>query len=288
MLDDLLWNGSYYIQLLDSTTISGRGIRLSPPDRTGMIIPKYQYGDGCLADQLLGQYLAFNAGLGYVVNEQKAAKALLEVYKNNFFQELRQYQNVQRVYGLNDESGLVLCTWPNGNQPVLPFVYAQEVWSGVEYAVAASLIYAGYPTEGIEIVEGIQDRYDGFKRNPFEHDESGVHYARALSSWALLTAFSGMDYDATSGHLGFNPKTDQQNFRTLWTTGTAWGSLEVVNGTISLQVLYGTLALNSFGYGKDPGKQLQISTPSAYKGNKLIFRKTQHLSVGETLVFSSD
>ena len=45
---------------------------------------------------------------------------------------LKDHENVQRVYGLNNEAGLLLCSWPKGNRPLFPFVYADEVWSGIE------------------------------------------------------------------------------------------------------------------------------------------------------------
>src|SRR5690606_23458812 len=124
-------------------------------------LPKYQYGDGCLADQLLGQYIAQNAGLGYIVDPGKTKVALKAIYDNNFIKQMRHYDNLQRVYAVNEEAGVVLCAWPRDNQPLLPFVYAQEIWSGVEFALAASMIRAGMVAEGLEIVKAVQDRHDG-------------------------------------------------------------------------------------------------------------------------------
>jgi uncharacterized protein (DUF608 family) len=178
LFEDSLWNGEYFKQIvLDDNTLYHES-ELSPPDKSGKRIPKYQYGSGCLSDQLLGQYMAFVSGLGYIADKDKINSALMSVYKYNFKSNLSKLSNVQRVYGLNDEAGLVLCSWPKGDRPLLPFVYSDEIWSGVEYQVAASLIYSGKVNEGLEIVKAVQDRYNGIKRNPFEHNESGVHYAR--------------------------------------------------------------------------------------------------------------
>ena len=163
---------------------------------------------------LLMLVILFTAGLGYILSEDKVDSAIYSVYKYNFIPEMRDQDNVHRVYALNDEAGVVLCSWPNDNQPILPFVYAHEVWTGVEYQVAASLIYSGFVDEGIEIAEAVQDRYDGFKRNPFEHDESGVHYARAMSSWAVMLALSGFDYDGVERSISFAPRVNKENFKT--------------------------------------------------------------------------
>lgn len=256
LVEDSLWNGAYFIQIIEG-------------DDTGDSIPKYQYGDGCLSDQLLGQYLAFISGLGYILDTPKVNQAVKAIYDNNFIRSLRSFANVQRVYGLNDESGVVLCTWPNNNRPALPFVYSDEIWTGVEYQVAASLIYTGYVQEGLDIVEAVQARHDGYKRNPFEHNESGVHYARALAAWSVLLSLSGIEYDGTVNHLSFSPKMKSLPFSTFWSTGRAWGSLLIEKDRLVLTVEYGTLTLQRFelkgriAKNYNPAQQLDA-------GNRLI------------------
>ncbi|MBN1996621.1 hypothetical protein JW935_03645 [candidate division KSB1 bacterium] len=255
---DSLWNGSYFIQIVTGDTNQ-------VPETNNH--PKYQYGDGCLADQLLGQYLAFISGLGYIMDPSKVNSAIKAIYDFNFIRPLRSFANVQRVYGLNDEAGVVLCTWPNGNRPALPFVYSDEIWTGVEFQVAASLFFSGFVKEGLEIVDAVQDRYDGYKRNPFEHDESGVHYARAMASWSVLLALSGFEYDGIKQSMAFDPKLNQSDFSTFWSTGSAWGNLTIQPGKAILSVEFGELDL----------KQFSIKEKS--------WEQTIHLSAGEQLVF---
>jgi hypothetical protein len=230
-------------------------------------MPKYQYGDGCLADQLLGQYIAFNAGLGYIAEKEKVNKAIESVFKYNFFESLRGFSNVQRVYGLNDEAGVVLCTWPHGNQPLLPFVYAQEIWTGVEYQVAASLIYTGKVEEGLRVVEAVQERYNGSKRNPFEHNESGVHYARALASWSVLLALSGIEFDGITKELTFSPKINTSNFRSFWSTNSAWGEIAINKNEAKLKVIHGTLFLQKLAI---KGEDAASSKTRFYKNGKIV------------------
>ena len=113
--------------------------------------------------------------------------------------------NVQRTYALNGEAGLLLCTWPRGGRPAFPFPYSDEVWTGIEYQVAAHLIYAGLLDEGLAIVRGLRDRHDGERRNPWNEFECGNHYARAMASWSLLLALSGYRYSAPAGRIAFAP-----------------------------------------------------------------------------------
>ena len=137
---------------------------------------RYQYGAGCLADQVLGQLLAHVAGLGYILPEAHVKSAVKAIFKNNFKTDFSDHAHVQRAYVLNDEKGLLLCSWPNGSRPKLPFIYSDEVWTGIEYQVAAHCIYEGLVDEGLTIVKAVRERHDGFKRNPWNEVECGHHY----------------------------------------------------------------------------------------------------------------
>jgi non-lysosomal glucosylceramidase len=106
--------------------------------------------------------------------------------------------------------------------------------------------YIAIVNEGLEIVESVQNRYDGYKRNPFEHDESGVHYARAMASWSLLLELSGIEYDGTIQRLSFDPKLNQSDFFTFWSTGDAWGCFKIEAENVTLSVDYGALTLKQF------------------------------------------
>ncbi|MCL4402255.1 MAG: glycoside hydrolase family 116 protein, partial [Acidobacteria bacterium] len=145
-------------------------------------------------------------------------------YRYNFVEDLREVPSGQRIYALNDEAGLVVCTWPDGKRPAVPFGYCDEVWSGVEYQVAAHLIYEGMTDEALRIVRAVRDRHDGLRRNPWDEAECGHHYARALSSWSLLNAFSGFAYAAPEKSLRFRPAAGAKDFRCFFASGTAWGS----------------------------------------------------------------
>jgi len=81
---------------------------------------------------------------------------------------------------MGNDGGLLLCTWPKGGQTAIPFIYSNEVWTGIECQVASHLMLEGMVDEGLEIVRICRDRYDGVRRNPFNEYECGHWYARAL------------------------------------------------------------------------------------------------------------
>ena len=205
-LDKTLWNGEYYIQKLDDVNEH-----------------KYQHGVGCLSDQLLGQINSHLMGLGYLLPPEHVSKAVLSVYRNNFQTDFNDHDNTQRPYVLNDEMGLLACTWPNGGRPDYPFVYSHEVWPGIEYHVAANLIWEGHIEEGLTIVKAIRDRQDGVKRSPWNEVECGHHYSRSMASWGVLLALNGFKYDMTKGVVSFDPRINKDDFSSFWSTGTAWG-----------------------------------------------------------------
>jgi non-lysosomal glucosylceramidase len=205
-LDALLWNGEYYAQLLGDVDAH-----------------PYQHGAGCLSDHLFGQLLAHVAGLGHVLPPARVQAALDAIYRYNFRRPLADHINPQRAYAFHDESGLLLCSWPRGGRPRRPFVYSDEVWTGIEYQVAAHLVYEGRVRQGLDIVTAVRARHDGYRRNPWDEVECGHHYARSLASWALLPALGGFSCDADGQILRFAPAIAREDFRTLFSCGAGWG-----------------------------------------------------------------
>lgn len=230
-MDAQLWNGEYYQQKIDGEDLARY---------------KYQYGKGCLADQLLGQELAHVYGLGYVFPKEHVKKAAYAIYKYNFKTDMRDHQSVQRNYSYQDEPGLVLCSWPDGGRPIIPFPYSDEVWTGIEYQVATHLIYEGYIHEAMDIVHGIRKRYDGMRRSPYNEQECGNHYARSMAAWGLLVALSGYQFDMPGKKISFSPKVDEREFTCFYSNGSSWGIYRQstdLSGEKSFEItpLYGNL-----------------------------------------------
>jgi len=289
-VDEHLWNGEYYmqeVQVIDDVEIPDR---LKTPSDSAM--PKYQYGEGCLSDQLLGQLSAHIAGLGYILDPEHVKQAVKSIFKHNFRDSLADFDNVQRVFALNDEAGLLLCSWPHGNRPALPFVYSDEVWTGIEYQVAAHLIYEGWVDEGLKIVEAVRQRYAGHNRNPWDEIECGHHYARGMASWGVLLALSGFSYSVPAGKLGFAPRINRDRFQTFWSTATAWGRYtQILSGEsteFEVQVTRGQMRLNELELKDLQGTQVVASmdnTPVSARvdGNIIVFEAPLSLSTGQLL-----
>jgi uncharacterized protein (DUF608 family) len=225
-VDALLWNGAYFVQRL--------------PD---IDAHKYQHGLGCLSDQMLGQLHAHLLGLGDLLPHERVRSALLSIYRLNFRHSFVGHVNTQRTFVLGDEAGLVLCTWPDGGEPRFPFPYSDEVWTGVEYHVAAHLIVVGCVEEGLTLVEAVRARHDGIRRSPWNEVECGHHYARSMASGALLWAMSGLHLDPLRREMRFQPVRSSQDeaFVTFWSNGQAWGSLYTHTDHSRIEVLGGNL-----------------------------------------------
>ncbi|RPJ79531.1 MAG: hypothetical protein EHM13_13305, partial [Acidobacteria bacterium] len=210
--------------------------------------PKYQYGQGCLSDGVLGSWLAAMCGLGQVLDADKVASHLRAVHRYNLKHDLSEHANPQRPsYACGSEGGLLLCTWPKGGKLSLPFVYSDEVWTGIEYQVASHLMLMGLVTEGLEIVRVCRDRYDGRVRNPFNEYECGHWYARAMSSYGLLQGLTGARYDAVEKVLYLEPSIEG-DFRSFLSTATGYATVGVRNGKPFLEVRSGAIDVSELKY----------------------------------------
>lgn len=210
--------------------------------------PKYQYGKGCLSDGVLGAWLAWATGVGAILDAAKVASHLRAVHRYNLKRDLSDHANPQRPsYACGAEGGLLLCTWPKGGALSLPFVYSNEVWTGIEYQVAAHLMATGQIDAGLEVVRTCRNRYDGRIRNPFNEYECGHWYARAMSSYALLQGLSGARYDAVDQVLYLAP-TVRGDFRCFLSTATGYGVVGVRRGKPFLEVRAGNIRLREIKY----------------------------------------
>ncbi len=236
---EMLFNGEFYTQPYDY--------------ENG---PIYQFGDGCVSDQILGQWFCEVLGLGKILPPDEIHATLQSIFRYNWKPSLADHESVQRTYALNDEAGLLLCSWPKGGRPKLPFVYADEVWTGIEYQVAANLIYEGMLDEGLSIVKGVRDRHDGIARNPWDEFECGHHYARAMSSWSLILALSGFHCNMAENCVEFAPKVNSSDFRSFYSTGSGWG--------VYSQKLANSKLIASIGvtWGEQVIKTIKLEVPS--------------------------
>jgi uncharacterized protein (DUF608 family) len=261
-LETELYNGEYFYQKIQT---QGLEAKFEPLDYSSNGIgykevmdllnaegPKYQYGTGCLSDGVLGFWIAKVAGLDEIADAEKVKSHLLAIYKYNLKHDLSKHANPQRPsFAMGDDGGLLLCSWPRGGALSLPFVYSNEVWTGIEYQAASHMMFEGFVNEGLEIVRICRDRYDGRVRNPFNEYECGHWYARALASYGLIQGLTGVRYDAVDKTLYIDSQIGN-GFRSFLSTATGFGTVGLENGKPFVEIKRGDIDIDRvFVSGKE-------------------------------------
>lgn len=266
IMETELYDGEYFIQKIQVDGLNAKNPATGQSfggeyskeakdllDKEG---PKYQYGKGCLSDGVLGAWIGRMCGLDDVIDKEKIKSHLIAVHKYNLKKDLSEHANPQRPsFALGNEGGLLLCSWPKGGKLSLPFVYSDEVWTGIEHQVASHLMLMGKVKEGLDIVRASRDRYDGRIRNPFNEYECGHWYARALSSYGYLQALTGVRYDAVDKTLYIDSKIG--DFTSFLSTETGFGTVSLKAGQCTLKVVYGKINVEKTIVG---GKTIQLKS----------------------------
>ena len=246
-IDANLFNGRYYVHKIvppmDKADIAPS--LLVGMGSTDYSNPDYQLGNGCLVDQLVGQFMAHVCGLGYLAKPDNIRTTLRSIMKYNYRDSLRDHFNCMRSFALGDEAALLMADYPDG-RPENPFPYFTEVMTGFEYTAAIGMLYEGQVEDGLKCIANIRNRYDGFKRSPYDEAECGHHYGRAMISWAGVLAITGFHYSAVDQALTFAAKAG----RFFWSNGYAYGTVQQKRAagkiSVTLTSLKGDLAFKTF------------------------------------------
>ncbi|MBW4560378.1 MAG: bile acid beta-glucosidase [Mojavia pulchra JT2-VF2] len=159
--EEKLWNGQYY--RLDSKSGS----------------------DVVMADQLCGQFYARLLGLPDIVASDRALSALKTVYDACFLK----FQNGQ----FGAANGVL----PDGSPENPKATHPLEVWTGINFGLAAFLVQMGMKDEALRLTQAVvQQIYDnGLQfRTPEAITASGTFrastYLRAMAIWAIYLVIS--------------------------------------------------------------------------------------------------
>jgi non-lysosomal glucosylceramidase len=160
----VLWNGRYY--------------RLDSDSKSEVV----------MADQLCGQFYARLLGLPDVVEDKYTKSALNTIYNSCFLK----FHNGR--YGV--ANGVL----PDGS-PVNPNdTHPLEVWTGINFGLAAFMLQMGMKDEAFKITETVVKQvYDnGLQfRTPEAITAVGTfrasHYLRAMAIWAIYGVLTGFD-----------------------------------------------------------------------------------------------
>ncbi|MEX2335881.1 MAG: GH116 family glycosyl hydrolase [Fulvivirga sp.] len=264
-MEEKLYDGEYFIQDIQWTglnapnPVEAQSFHTKYSEEALAVLkkegPKYQYGKGCLSDGVLGAWIARMCGLEDPVDTEKTTSHLKAVHKYNLKEDLTDHVNPQRpAFAFGDEGGMLLCSWPKGGKLSLPFVYSNEVWTGIEYQVASHLMLMGKVEEGLEIVRACRNRYNGKVRNPFNEYECGNWYARAMSSYGMIQGLTGVRYDAVDKTLHIDSKIG--DFTTFLSTETGFGTVSLEGGKPAVKMVHGNLEVEKVMVS---GKSMKLS-----------------------------
>jgi len=251
-MENELFDGEYYIQKIQweglkaasPTDLDDDQKSRMPAEELSRLLdegPKYQYGTGCLSDGILGMWMATVCGLDEVLDNEQVTSHLKSIHKNNLKWDLSDHVNPQRpTFACGDDAGLLLCSWPKGGALSLPFVYSNEVWTGIEYQVASHLLFKGEIEKGLDIVRACRGRYDGIIRNPFNEYECGHWYARAMASYGLIEGLTGIRFDAVDGTLYIQSRVGD-DFVSFLSTETGFANVGLKDGEPFVDVKWGSI-----------------------------------------------
>ena len=235
VFEDKLWNKRYYRLYNDAGG------------------PKGDRDEGCLTDQIIGQWTMHLSGLGDILKRERVRSALAQILARN-----------QRYWGLRN------CTWPGDTfvAPIAPSNWGDQgntCWSGTELCFASFLLYEGMPDEALAVIRQVDERYrrEGLY---FDHQEFGGHYFRPMGSWAIVNALLGLTIH--DGRFEFAPRLPQGNQRLFFAVPNATGHYtRRVAGkkeTITLSVATGSLTCRELVFSLAPKvKSCAVQAPAA-------------------------
>ena len=296
-----LYNGEYFCQkvdLKDKSLLERYNGGVSPHGASSVQSywneeageMKYQIAEGCSIDQVLGQWHADLLNLGDIFDPEKTRSALRSIFRYNFIPDMREHINPCRIYGINQEQGTMICSYPPGRtKPLIPVPYAEETMHGFEYQAASHMLRHGLTDEGLTCVKAVRNRYDGRKRNPWNEMECGSNYSRSLASYALLLVYSGFRFDVHHRLIGFHPLSDG-DCQFFWSLDSGFGTYQRKGGVQILRVLYGRLDISTLDLEhKGPSSLQYNNTPVPFTDTEtgLQLGRPVTLTPGSTLTLCS-
>jgi len=256
VFEQRLWNGHYYRLYNDEG--GARGTK----------------DEGCMTDQLLGQWAAHLAGLGHLFDPRRVRTAARHVMKANY----------------HADQGLRNCSWPGDGylHDVDKDTWVDQAntcWTGTELAFAGLLIQEGLVDEGLMVVRNVDDRYRHWGMY-FDHQEFGGHYYRPMSAWGIVNALTGLSL--MDGAITFDPKIKQRPCRLLWVTPDGYGHIEMRAKTAVVTVIAGSLKARELRFRKPcEGRRAwavtagNLTVPAKVEGGLLVARFPEGVTVAE-------
>jgi hypothetical protein len=276
VVDQHLWNGQYYEFYSDyDGTWSSRTRR---DKKTGERVPERRKLDDhlCFADQLLGSLWMELVGGGPVFDVDKERVALQTIVDTNLYPgigliNLRDPRRADRTMAINAYNWI--------DQP-------NTLFTGVEFATAASLLYAGMYDQSMQVLEPLDARHrkNGFYWN---HQEAFNHYLRSMAGWMVLDGALGLSIDR--GTYTFSPKLPGKECTLFMSLPGCYGTFHATESGVAFVIMNGTwsphcLVLDAARVAaKAPTIRLddrELSADVSREGTELLIRFSEPPSIG--------
>lgn len=273
LAEQKLWNGNYY-RLYNSDLKT-----MKTKDGAGQDIVKNMEGvdEGCLTDQIIGQWAAHWSGLGDIFNATNRKKALQNIVKMSY----------------RPNFGLRNCAWPEDNgglHPIAPDVWVDQAntcWSGVELSFASFLLYEGLYDEAMAVIKTVDDRYRKCGRY-FDHQEFGGHYFRSMGAWGIVNGMLGLAIN--QGAYTFSPKLKTDSYKLFFSFSGGYGKYTMQGNKVSIEVLSGELNLSKINIaGSYKTAQVGMATAKAEVKTGMVsfdFKTNQKIAAGQKIVIA--
>jgi uncharacterized protein (DUF608 family) len=238
LMEKNLWNGNYYN--LSNDYNGSKGV-----------------DNGMLTDQIIGQWIIHQTGMGYIFPKENVSKSIESIMKNSYV----------------DGFGLRNCSWPKypGLFPIhesnLWVDQANTCWSGVELGFAGLLLYENKTDDALKIIKTVDERYR--KAGLYwDHQEFGGHYYRPLSAWSIINGYLGLGI--RNGNYIFDPKIEKEKFKVFFSFGNGTARFEKQIGEIGIEILSGSMNMKSISF---PEKLVSSKSPEVFINSRKISSK---------------
>lgn len=264
-MEQSLWTGSYY--------------KLFAPVGGGDLTDAKEQ-NGCLTDQLVGQWAAHCSGIGELLPPDHIHLALQTILQRNYRNTLGLKNCSFREDGTLSEVSSDI--WND---------QANTCWSGVELAFAAFLIYEGMYAEGVAVAKTVDARY---RKNGlyWNHQEYGGHYFRPMSAWSIVNALLG--FSMQCGRLTFDPKPSKGDIRLFFAVPTGTAQYSRQGHRVTVKCLTGRLDASSLRVKSEGiphilvrGQHQDVSISTKSEWTEISFQKPISLQSGEVLTIGA-
>lgn len=236
-------------------------------------------GRGCHVDQSIGQWWAWQLGLGRIFDARQQRTALHRTFELNHYRDVAplwdgacEPSRRPLAFALPGEAGTVTCAWAKGvarTDDARHWMagYFNSCMTGFEFQLAGHMLWESDADpalldKGLIVARAVFDRYAPDRRNPFNMIEASDHYARAMAAHGMFLALCGFEHDGPRGHIAVRPRLvgEDGTFRAAFTAATGWGGYEqspMPDGGLRLRydVRHGTLEAATIGAREPAGRR---------------------------------